>query len=390
MITQDKKNRRVLVVDDNHSIHSDFRKILEPKKADDGLDDLEADLFEDEKKDETTRVAFELDSAFQGQEALERVKAAVESKNRYAMAFVDMRMPPGWNGVRSIEEIWKIDPELQIVICTAFSDYSWNQIAERLGLTDRLLILKKPFDKIEVTQLALALTEKSHLFEQAAVKLEQLEEMVASKTAKLQQEIVERQNVEEELRKAKNELQHQATHDDTTEIWNRRALDGILEQSLANHGSSPVSVLFIDIDHFKSVNDTYGHAVGDSVLTAVSERLRGQLRTKDEVGRYGGEEFLVVLRDCPAEAARDIANRLRACIADTPIECGDVSLSITASFGVATTQPNEEKMKNVVERADQAMYTAKKRGRNRVEWANETDVAIETNLVSKQTLKQSC
>lgn len=103
---------------------------------------------------------FEIGSAYQGQEGLLLVKKALEVGRPYAMAFVDVRMPPGWDGVETTEKIWKIDPEIQIVICTAYSDYSWKEMFERIGNDDRMVILKKPFDTVEALQLAFALTEK--------------------------------------------------------------------------------------------------------------------------------------------------------------------------------------------------------------------------------------
>ncbi len=375
MKVMNNKNRRVLIVDDNQAIHTDFRKILEPRQICDGLDDLESSIFDDapdeiQRHDEVEDVAFNVDSAFQGQEALERVKTALESDSRYAMAFVDMRMPPGWNGVRSIEEMWKVDPELQIVICTAFSDHSWDQIAARLGITDRLLILKKPFDKIEVCQLALALTEKSHLFEQAGFKLDQLEKMVECKTAELRQEIAERKKIEEELVEAKKLLQHQASFDDTTQMMNRRAIDKVLRDSLDTKAPGTTGLLFIDIDHFKNVNDTHGHTVGDLVLNSVSERLQAALRPSDEVGRYGGEEFIVLLRECDMETTRIVGERLRAAVASTPIELEDITLEITVSVGATVADAADAAMEEVVARADKAMYEAKRNGRNRVEFTN--------------------
>ena len=129
---------------------------------------------------------FIIDSAHQGQEGLEMVRRAIEEGHPYAMAFVDMRMPPGWNGLDTIARIWKEYPELQVVICTAYSDHSWDEIVERLGCTDQLLILKKPFDNVEVRQLVYALTEKWHLAQKAKLKTQELMSMVRSRTQDLE------------------------------------------------------------------------------------------------------------------------------------------------------------------------------------------------------------
>ena len=141
-----------------------------------------------------------MDFASQGQEGHALVQEAVKKDARYALAFVDMRMPPGWDGVQTIEKLWEVDPDLQIVICTAYSDYSWEDILKKFGSADRFLILKKPFDTAEVCQLAYALTEKWHLAKCAHLKLNQLRGMVEEQTRNLQTEIVERRRSEQALR----------------------------------------------------------------------------------------------------------------------------------------------------------------------------------------------
>lgn len=154
---------RVLVVDDNPTIHEDFRKILlghpDRERVPDALANLEAALLDEEVPQESAE-AFDLDSAFQGREGLEKVQAALHEGQPYVVAFVDMRMPPGWDGVETITHLWKTDPALQVVICTAYSDYSWSQIIAQLDGNDNLTILKKPFDNVEVAQLARALAKK--------------------------------------------------------------------------------------------------------------------------------------------------------------------------------------------------------------------------------------
>jgi len=153
-------NHRVLIVDDNANIHGDFREILCPDLGTTtSLNNMEAVLFDDDKPS-IPEVRFELASAFQGQEALEKVKAALAEGRPYALAFVDVRMPPGWDGIETIARIWEVDPALQIVVCTAYADYSWEQMRAKVGQPDSLVILKKPFDNMEVQQLAHALTKK--------------------------------------------------------------------------------------------------------------------------------------------------------------------------------------------------------------------------------------
>jgi two-component system cell cycle sensor histidine kinase/response regulator CckA len=167
-----KPNRRVLIVDDNTSIHADFQNILCPDNSDEAAANaMEAVLFGEDKPDE---MSFELDSAYQGQEALEMVKRALAENRPYALAFVDVRMPPGWDGIETIARIWEVDPELQIIVCTAYADYSWEQMRAKVGQPDSLLVLKKPFDNIEVQQLAHALTKKWLLNFQARLQIAEL------------------------------------------------------------------------------------------------------------------------------------------------------------------------------------------------------------------------
>lgn len=169
-------------MDDLQSIHEDFRKILSPQDAAADLDAEEAVLF---GKSAQTTVRFEVDSAFQGAEGLEKVRSANLAGLPYAMAFLDMRMPPGWDGLETAERLWQEDPRLQIVFCTAYSDTSWREVLARLEAHDRLLILKKPFDPIEAYQLANALTMKWQMTERAAFKLSQLEAGVEERTREL-------------------------------------------------------------------------------------------------------------------------------------------------------------------------------------------------------------
>ncbi|MBL9186161.1 MAG: response regulator [Opitutaceae bacterium] len=213
--TPQARNSRVLVVDDNPAIHADIRKILCPpiSASSSELDDLEAAVLGTSgAAAPSLRSAhtFVLDTASQGREALEKLKAAVARGEPYALAFVDMRMPPGWDGVETTLELWKVSPDLQIVICTAYSDYSWDEMLARLGCSDRLVVLKKPFDTVEVLQLANALTEKWNLLQSTRAYAAELERRVRERTTdleaanqRLQGEIARRGETELELKRAK-------------------------------------------------------------------------------------------------------------------------------------------------------------------------------------------
>ena len=199
-------NRRILIVDDNVTIHKDFEKILTAKVTELELSvtSLEDTLFgESAGSKASDKSNFELESAYQGEDGVEQLRAALAEGRPHAMAFVDVRMPPGIDGIETIERLWAVDASLQIVLCTAYSDYSWEEMFGRLGHSDNLVILKKPFDATEVLQLAHALTEKWRLSRAARLQLGQLESLVDARTAELRAEIEVRHRAEAEARHAK-------------------------------------------------------------------------------------------------------------------------------------------------------------------------------------------
>ncbi len=183
----DADNFHILIIDDNPAIHSDFIKILSTSSSE-KLDQLSEGLF-GEKKEKERLPKFQIDVASQGKEGIERIKAALSQGWRYSLAFVDIRMPPGWDGIETIKHIWELDKNVQMVICTAYSDYSWEETIAHLGQTDNLLILKKPFDNIAVRQLACALTMKWKLAEKARQYTTELQQQVADRTLSLQESL---------------------------------------------------------------------------------------------------------------------------------------------------------------------------------------------------------
>ena len=231
-----EKNLRILVVDDNRAVHDDFRKILcSGQESSAGLTAAESLLF-GEPAATGQLPAFELDSAYQGEEGLAKAQQAAAAGRPYALAFVDVRMPPGWDGVETSARLWENCPDLQIVICTAYSDYSWSGMLARLGNNSQLVILKKPFDTMEVLQLASALTEKWRLHQEVGLKLEQLEQLVQKRTSdlrstneSLQAEITVRKDAQARIREQARmlDLAHDAIHvrdlDGLVRYWNQSA-----------------------------------------------------------------------------------------------------------------------------------------------------------------------
>lgn len=204
---------RVLVIDDNEAVHQDFQKIFAPRQAEDiALDDARSALFGG-VAEASPRPGFCIDSAFQGEEGLRLVQRASSDGRPYALAFVDVRMPPGWDGIETTARIWEQDPDVQIVICTAYSDYSWDEMLDRLGRSDKLVVLKKPFDNIEVLQLANALTEKWRLAREVRSRLNDLESLVSERSRELQASNAQLMTSNEKLEattKRANELAMQA------------------------------------------------------------------------------------------------------------------------------------------------------------------------------------
>jgi two-component system cell cycle sensor histidine kinase/response regulator CckA len=180
---------RVLIVDDTASIHQDFAKVLAPPASATRatLDELASAVFGRPAAPPPPPAVstFEIHSAYQGMEALELVRRATNEGRPYAVAFVDMRMPPGWDGLETTSQLWAVDPDIQVVICTAYSDHSWASISERLGRSHNLLILKKPFDHVEALQLAHALSHKWELTRAHRAQVEMLDRIVDERTHQL-------------------------------------------------------------------------------------------------------------------------------------------------------------------------------------------------------------
>ena len=348
-------NRRVLVIDDNPAIHKDFRKVLGA-----GLDQA-ANVDADElalfgaPAAAPARPHFEVDSALQGREGVERVREALRAGRPYAMAIVDMQMPPGWDGLETIERLWKVDPDVQVVICSAHAGYDWTELVARLGHADKLLVVKKPFEPIEVLQCANALTRKWQNESVVRRQVEMLEKVVTDRT--------------EGLEAANAQLRYLATHDALTGLPNRALLEDRICQAitLANRSDQPFALMVVDLDRFKSINDSMGHRAGDELLKEVAQRLRSVVREVDTVARLGGDEFVLILQSVKArEESVAVAERALAALEPTTHIQG-VELRTTCSIGIAFHPDDGDSMASLLNHADVAMYCAKQRGRNNVQ-----------------------
>jgi diguanylate cyclase (GGDEF)-like protein len=347
--------RRILVVDDNPAIHEDFKKIL-PGDSRGSSELLAAELLLlGEPKAPTTRPIFEIDTALQGREGVERARQALAEGRPYAMAFIDMRMPPGWDGLETIQHLWEVDPHVQVVICSAHTDYDWTEVVARLDHSDKLLVIKKPFEAIEVLQSANALTRKWDNERTLRGQVEQLEQVVEART--------------QGLEAANKQLRHLATHDSLTGLPNRVLLDDRLTQAAAHaeRDGHSFAVAMFDLDRFKVVNDSFGHRAGDELIKEVAHRLASVARGTDTVARLGGDEFLFIMdRLARREDAVHIVRRAVEALSQ-PIRIGDVDIHASASIGVAMFPVDGKGVDTLIANADAAMYCAKQRGRNNIQ-----------------------
>lgn len=465
----EKKVLKILVVDDNIAIHRDIVKILTvPEES--NLKKLNQTLFAtDETKKKSYLPEFKIDTASSGEEGFALVKKSVQDKNPYALAFVDIRMPPGWDGIETIKHMWQLDNNIQVVICTAFSDYTWEQTIEQLGETDNLLILKKPFDNTTVRQLAYALTKKWQLTNDSLQYTSLLEQQVNERTSALQESyslvkatlessndgvlVVNNQNqivdynqktvnmwqlsktlldkkqamqlcefmkdqvenpdeffrnIQELMadkdsvridtirfkdgklyeyytqpQKLKEEtigrvfnfrditerdklekiLHHQATHDALTGLSNRILLIDKINQSIkaAQKNHAGFSLLFLDLDRFKLINDSFSHAVGDALLQEISKRLRTVIDEDETISRLGGDEFVVILNQNVdlkyiTTKAKKIIEQI---VKPYPVENRQVKVGV--SIGVCIYPKDGDTAEILLRNADNAMYAAKKR-----------------------------
>ena len=378
---RDDANRRVLVVDDNLSIHHDFKRILRQESEPKGLDDARLALF-GESTPIDPHEPFEVDCADQGRAALALVEAAGHVGRPYAVAFVDMRMPPGWDGLETVEHLWKVDARLQVVICSAYSDQPWEEIRDRIGRTDKLLILQKPFNNIEVLQQATALCRKWDLANTATGQLNELSRLVEERTGELQRAnhqltefnsaltrtVANLEAAQSEILRQNVELERLASRDPLTGCLNRRAFYALFERAFAESRDQgrELCCLMVDIDNFKRVNDRFGHAVGDQAIQAVASCLSAGLRLTDTVGRYGGEEFCLMFPRTTLIEASELAERLRIRIgaeAGSRVRMAS-GLVLTVSIGVSAITFGAQTPLELIDQADKALYAAKEGGRN--------------------------
>jgi diguanylate cyclase (GGDEF)-like protein len=344
---------RLLTIDDNPAIHEDYRKIL-TGRDDTRISAAEAALF-GEPQATLLRPEFAVDSAMQGQQGVELAHRALVEGRPYSVAFVDMRMPPGWDGLETIEKLWKADPDIQVVVCSAYSDYDWMDLLARLGRSDKLIVIKKPFEPIEILQSASALSRKWQNARALKRHVEGLERVVTDRTRGLEA--------------AHGQLRHLASHDSLTGLPNRLLLDDRITQAIAqaNRQAHEFGVAVLDLDRFKLINDSLGQRAGDQVLCEVAARLKGAIRDVDSIARLGGDEFVIVF-DGPMTRADtlEMGKRLLKVMEPSMLLLG-IDVHVSPSIGIAFYPRDGATVDILLAHADAAMYHAKKLGRNNMQ-----------------------
>ena len=465
ILEQDNLNR-ILVVDDNEVIHESLKKILSVKNND-SFDEDEAILFNDNIPLHTDAIQISMDSVYQGLDAVTKVQQSIDEKAPYAVAFVDILMPPGIDGIETIKQIWKIDPLIQVIICSAYSEYSWEDILAQLGESENFIILKKPFEVIEINQLVTALTKKWYLRKQLNYQLVNLQHILDEKTKDLKNSLsfikatfnataegiitvnnnnkitsyndvfIEQLNIPKALFAENNILnptdyiedymqrdpefsyffdkimQHsessfeittpkskiievskkdqlldkqvigkvfsfrditshkvlesqllfQATHDSLTTLPNRVFLKNRVEQAIlhATRHKQHLGLLLLDLNDFKQVNDTLGHACGDELLKAVSLRLKDNIRKVDIVARLGGDEFVVVITEIDnLEDIEKFAGQIIDSLGQPYYQINGNTLCVTASCGISFYPDHATTFDILLKNADVSLYRAKK------------------------------
>ncbi len=456
------ENNRILIVDDDPGVRDSYQEILAPIDAGNLLSEV-ANLFGDSPQETPPlqHIAYELTLAARGEEGISAVTAAVERGTPFAVTFLDMKMP-GIDGAETARRIWAIDPNVKIVIVTAYAEHRPEEIISITGRED-LFYLRKPFNRDEIRQFARVLVTQWSLEREVERRRQRLEniieatrlgtwewdvqsgettfnerwaDIVGYTLEELQPVSIETwvqlahpddlQESNELLQKHfareteyyeyESRMKHKSgkwvwvsdrgkviewtadgqprqmfgTHTDITEkkelaekirqvsirdpltkLYNRRYIferfEGILAEHLREKNTFSVSI--VDIDHFKSINDTYGHQAGDYILAEFANIFQRNIRPYDLLGRYGGEEFIIVSihahKECAVSQVERISEEIRAKV----FRYHDIEITLTFSCGIADSSEYSDEaisIENIVNMADKRLYKAKETGRNRI------------------------
>lgn len=480
-MTYDSEPARILIVDDEPRVLDEYAFVLNglspPNVQHEALEDLETELFGEEAPCHTGAMVFEVVKCSQGQEAVDAVEHSIKSNKPFSVAFLDVRMPPGIDGVTAAEHIRKIDPLINIVFVTGYADASPETLGDRIPPADRLLYCQKPLQSGELIQFARALSAKWLAELHTQTLQARLHQLLTSTSVIIYSATFEdifrvnfvSENVEKqfgysvelilndprfwldrvhpadnalfvaqlsrlldvgelvmeyrfrcadgqyrwvrdhmklrragdgtlldvvgccvdvsERRQSEEKIRYLAYFDSLTALPNRAFMREVLDYSLENARRSArwVAVLFLDLDHFKRINDSLGHDAGDTVLRETGKRLQLCVRAADRVGRpseepctdanemptvsrLGGDEFVIILSDIAnADSAAHAAERIAKSVS-VPIRLAHDDVTITVSIGISVFPTDGDDPDTLLKHADAAMYNAKENGRNQYQF----------------------
>lgn len=341
---------RILIADDEAQLLAAYRDCFAFEKvADDGLAALGAELFGSGngavpgKASGNAFAGYRFDYVSRGEDAVEQVRTAQASGDPYAALFLDMRMPPGIDGLETARRVRELDPSVNIVVVTGYSDHNPQKIATVAGPLDKLYYLSKPFRTADVQQLAQALVSKWRL-----------ESDLRSANQKLEL-------TNAELQASEARARHMALHDQLTQLPNRIYMNDFLEQAL-RQPDGRLAVMYFDLDHFKNVNDNLGHAAGDELIRQIGKRMRSALPASALVARLGGDEFAVALSGTCEVQALELASHIsNLCTGE--FEVMGARAFVGCSGGIAISDGESVGLIELQRRADLALYAAKRNGR---------------------------
>ncbi|MDB5695466.1 MAG: diguanylate cyclase [Sphingomonas bacterium] len=352
---------RILIVDDEAAMHDSYRRSFASQRSDEGdaLGAMAADLWDDTPEAVEEEARYDLQHVSQGLDAVAEVERARDAGTPFAVAFIDIRMPPGIDGRETAKRIRALDPDIAIVIVTGFSDFSPLEISKVAGPADKIFYIAKPFEVAEIQQTAAALVARWAN-----------DRMLADARLQLSRQIEQLELQGAELAANESRAIHIATHDSLTDAPNRLAFVRALGERTKRPGLFAMAM--IDLDRFKLVNDTLGHLAGDALLREICTMLHEAAPDGAMIARLGGDEF-GILFDTPGENAAVMAcDRLIAAITTTVVVFGH-SVQGGASAGLIVSEGGEGRDPiDVVRRADLALNDAKRAGRGVVRLFDES------------------
>ncbi len=345
---------RILIIDDEPGMHDSYRHCFAPRPANqDALSAMAAELFGDEDGAEPAAEAapeFRRTHVMQGVDGVSEIRKALAEGDPFSVAFIDIRMPPGIDGKETAKRIRALDPAINLVIVTGFSDFSPLEISRAAGPADKIFYIAKPFDVAEVTQMATALAKRW----QVDLDLAAAREMLALQVVTLEEQSAE-------LAANESHALHLANYDSLTDAPNRLAfLKALTERA---RGTEMFATAMLDLDRFKIVNDTLGHLAGDDMIRSVYALLAKSVPEGAMVARLGGDEFGILFDTLGEEAAIMTCERIvRDCSVSLKVFGHAVEASVSMGVVVTAAAPVSDPV-HVLRRADLALNEAKRAGR---------------------------